>query len=76
MAPDSGTPPAPHYCTAPPDPCDGRQGCPVWPACLFAEGDDAGHECTLTADIAALGGLAAGALLFLAVAMLLLPLFT
>lgn len=77
-APDSGTPPTPHYCTTPPDPHGARRGCPSWPACLrpgWLEGDADDEENTLGADLAALACLAAGALLFLIVAAVLLPLF-
>lgn len=32
---DSGTQPAPHFCTRNPDAADGERGCPDWPICLF-----------------------------------------
>lgn len=32
---DSGTQPAPHYCTSTRNPDGTAQGCPSWPGCLF-----------------------------------------
>jgi hypothetical protein len=80
--PDSGTQPAPHYCSASRRPDGTAQGCPEWPMCVFPSPQPAGspHDTasagsTLGRDLAALFGFAAGAVLLLIVAAILLPVF-
>lgn len=69
------TQPDPHYCDHPPD-ATRRTGCPNWPACAQARLSAAiaapPPSSTLCQDLAALGGWAAGALVLLAVAVLIL----
>lgn len=81
--PDSGTQPAPHYCTSSRRPDGITQGCPSWPGCLFpGRADDdaiaaakADDWRTLGQNLAALAGWTAGAVLLLIVAAILLPVF-
>lgn len=73
---DSGTQPEPHYCE---HTIIGRgEGCPVWPACLgTGAGAGAGGDPSyLTDDLATLAGFAAGAVLFLIIAIPLLSVLT
>jgi hypothetical protein len=52
--PDSGTQPAPHYCTVGAVPGGGRTGCPDWPLCIFPMRPlPAGRTLTLTKPVPA-----------------------
>jgi hypothetical protein len=72
--PDSGTPPDPHYCTS----ADGAgHGCANWPGCLLPYPPRNGEQdgSTLGQDMIALSGWAAGGVLIMVIAAILLPLF-
>lgn len=78
---DSGAQPPPHYCEH--NPMDRGEGCPRWPGCLSAnlraalddepEPDDDDEIPELAQTLCALFGFAVGAVLFLIVVALLLP---
>ena len=71
---DSGAQPEPHYCE---HAIIGRgEGCPVWPACLGTGAGAGGDPSYLTDDLATLAGFAAGAVLFLIIAIPLLSVLT
>jgi hypothetical protein len=73
---DAGRPPAPHWCDHSTQ-TFGDQGCPNWPACLSVTDMAAAKRADrsqLGRDLATLAGWAAGAVLIMVVAAILLPL--